>query len=40
MAAIFARRVGGLLGIELPQQHRWAGMPEGDKDSGLSGEQL
>jgi 4-hydroxy-3-polyprenylbenzoate decarboxylase len=28
MAAIFAARLGSLLGIELPDRHRWTGMPE------------
>jgi 4-hydroxy-3-polyprenylbenzoate decarboxylase len=40
MAAIFAGRLGGLLGIELPQQHRWTGMPGSAKDSGSSGDEL
>lgn len=30
MAAIFAGRLGGLLGIKLSQQHRWTGMPQND----------
>ncbi len=40
MAAIFAGRLGGLLGIELPQQHRWTGMPGSGKDFGSSGDEL
>lgn len=41
MAAIFAARLGSLLGIEPPRQHRWTGMPEGSPGSGsdLSGDE-
>lgn len=33
MAAIFAGRLGSLLGIELADQHRWTGMPENSQES-------